>query len=178
MTSNLRISRSQQIITFIVRLIAFVVAVTPLPALLLPWVRLDGTLEIRTGLGAVALLASPMREYLFTVDPLQASALTLGPVLIALLAIITSYRYYRRESIFWAPPAMLAAAVAIPYVATDLIGATLEGLGVVIAAAILLIAHQALIRIQVFLSRRRRWPGVYRTLAVAIGIGYNRWSVE
>ena len=178
MTSNLRISRSQQIITFIVRLIAFVVAVAPLPALLLPWVTLDGTREVRSGVEAVVMLASPMRDYLFTVDPLQASALTLGPVLIGLLAILISYRYYRRESIFWAPPAMLAAAVAIPYVATDLIGATLEGLDVVIAAAIFLMAHQILIRIQVFLARRQRWPRVYRTLAVAIGIGYNPWSVE
>ena len=171
-----RATKNQQIATLIIRLFAFALTLVPLLALLLPWVMMDGTRDILSGAGLVALLASPMREYLYQVDPLQAATLTIGPALIALLGITTSHRYYRRKSIFWAPLMMLAIAMAIAFIAGDLIYTIYEGLVVVIAVAILLILHQAAIRLQVFLSNKRKLRRVSNILAIATGIGYYRWS--
>ncbi len=171
-----RVSKNQQIATLVVRLSAFAVTLVPLLALLLPWVMLDGNRDILSGVGLVALLASPMREYLYQVDLLQAAILTIGPILVALLVIITSHSYYRRKSIFWAPLMMLAIAMAIAFIAGDLINTIYEGLVLVIAVAILLILHQVAIRFQVFLSNKRRLRRVSNILAIATGIGYYRWS--
>ena len=168
--------KRQQAVTFIIRLLAFAVALVPLLALLLPWVMMDGTRDILSGVGLVALLASPMREYLYQVDPLQAALLTVGPALIAILAIITGHSYYRRNSIFWAPLMTLAIAMAIVYVAVDLVSAIYEGLVAVIAISALLILHQALIRVQVTLRRKRKLRKVADILAVATGSGRYRWS--
>ena len=171
-----RVSKNQQIATLVVRLSAFAVTLVPLLALLLPWVMMDGNRDILSGIGLVALLVSPMREYLYQVDALQAALLTIGPVLIAILAIATSHSYYQRKSIFWAPLMMLAISMAIVYIAGDLISTIYEGLVVVIAVAILLILHQALIRIQVTLRRKRKLLKISDILAVATGIGHYRWS--
>ena len=168
--------KRQQAVTFIIRLLAFAAALVPLLALLLPWVMMDGTRDILSGVGLVALLASPMREYLYQVNPLQAALLTIGPALIAILAIITSHSYYRRNSIFWAPLMTLAIAMAIVYVAVDLVSAIYEGLVAVIAISALLILHQALIRVQVTLRRKRKLRKVADILAVATGSGRYRWS--
>ena len=175
MVFNPRITKSQQAVTLIVRLFAFIVTLVSLLALLLPWIMLDGTREILSGVGAIALLASPMREYLYQVDPVQAAILTIGPVLIALLAIITSNYYYRRKSIFWAPLAMLATAMAIIYIVNDLVNAIYEGLIIIIAVSILLILHQTMIRVQVAMRHKRKLPKISNFLSVATGIGYYRW---
>ena len=166
----------QQVVTFAIRLFAFIATLALLLSLLLPWIMLDGTREILSGVGLASLLGSSMREYLYQVDPVQAAILTMGPILIALLAIITSHSYYRRKAIFWAPLATLATAMAIAFLAQDLVNAIYEGLVLVMIVSILLILHQATIRIQVTLKRRRKLPKISNILAVATGIGYYKWS--
>ena len=168
--------RSRELITLIMRLAAFVATLIPLAALALPWVTLDGTEETVSGVGAVALLVPPMSEYLYTVSPLQATLLTVGPILVALLAIITGYNYRRRRSIYWVPPAMLMVTGAIAFGTADLITAAGPGLVIVMSVSVLLILHQAAIRVQVVLRRKTKMPAVYRALAVATGMGHYRWS--
>ena len=168
--------RNSELITFIMRLAAFVATLIPLAALALPWVMLDGTGTTVSGVGAVALLVPPMSGYLFTVSPLQAALLTAGPILVAWLAIVTGYNYRRRKSIYWAPPAMLAVAVGIAYGSPDLVTAIEPGLMIVMVVAALLTLHQITIRVQVVLRRNMKMPAVYRALAVATGMGHYRWS--
>ena len=167
---------SRELITLVMRLAAFVATLIPLAALALPWVTLDGTEETVSGVGAVALLVPPMSEYLYAVSPLQAATLTVGPMLVALLAIIIGYNYQRRRSIYWAPPAMLIVAGVIAFGTADLITDTEPGLAIVMAVSVLLTLHQAAIRIQVNLRRKMKMPAVYRALAVATGMGHYRWS--
>ena len=171
-------TRRRELITLIMRLAAFVATLIPLAALALPWVTLDGTGEAVSGVGSIALLVPPMSEYLYAVSPLQATFLTVGPMLVALLAIITGYNYRRRKSIYWAPPAMLIVAGAIAFGTADLIAAAEPGLAIVMAVSILLILHQAAIRVQVVLRRKMKMPEVYRTLAVVTGMGHYRWSEQ
>ncbi len=166
---------SRESATFAVRLIFFALTLVPLAALLMPWVTLDGTGRTHTGISTIALLASPIRAYLYEVAPLQAATLTLGPALIGLLAVVISYSYQRRKSIFWAPPVMLAIAIYIPYGTADLVGAKHGGLVTVMAVAVLLVLHQILIRTQVALRRKRKFASVYRALALATGSGHYRW---
>ena len=89
--SNQNQTRNRELATLIVRLTAFVATLIPLAAMTLPWVTLDGIEETVSGVGAIALLVPPMSEYLYAVSPLQAAILTLGPILVALLAIIISH---------------------------------------------------------------------------------------
>ena len=168
--------RNRELLTLIMRLAAFATTLVPLAAMALPWVALDGAEESVSGVGAIALLVPPMREYLFAVSPSQGAILTLGPVLIALLAIITSYNYRRRRSIYWAPPIMLAVALVIAYGATDLVTGAEPGLMIVMVISALLTLHQIAIRVQVALRRKMKMPRVYRTLAVATRMGHYRWS--
>ena len=168
--------RNRELITLIVRLSAFAATLIPLAAMALPWVMLDGTGKSVSGVGAIALLVPPTSEYLYTVSPLQAALLTIGPILVALLATITSYNYRRRKSIYWAPPAMMALTAGIAYGASDIVTATEPGLMIVMAVAALLTLHQVAIRVQVVLRRKMKMPAVYRTLAVATGMGHYRWS--
>ena len=169
-------TKSREVITLIMRLLAFAATLIPLAAMVLPWVTLDGTGEAVSGIGAVALLAPPMSEYLYAVSPVQASILTVGPILVTLLTIITSYSYRRRRSIYWAPPAMLVVSAAIAYGATDLVSATELGLLVVMAVSVLLTLHQVAIRVQVILRHKMKMPKIYRALAVITGMGHYRWS--
>ena len=166
---------TREIATFAVRLTFFALTLVPLGALLLPWITLDGTGETHTGIATVALLASPVSAYLYEVNPLQAAALTIGPALIALLAMLTAYNYHRRKSIYWAPLAMLALACAVAYGTGELANKTHAGLSIFMATAIMLILHQTLIRLQVAMRRKGKLPKVYRALAIAGGIGYYRW---
>ena len=162
------------VINITVRFVAFGVVLIPLGALFLPWVTLDGSGEIRTGVTSVSLLVSPVRDYLFEVDPVQAAIVTIGPVAVVLLTIFTGSRYYSRKSTPWTPLFILTVALAITHLTANLISATHEGLNVVAAAAVLLIFHQATIRLQV--AMRRRWPysKAVRILAITTGIDYRR----
>ena len=169
-------TRNGELTTFVIRIAAFASTLVPLAALALPWVALDGTEETVSGVGAIALLLSPMREYLYAISSLQASIVTMGPIMVGLLAIIISYNYQRRRSVFWAPPVMLAVAALVAFGATDLVAGTEAGLALVMAVAALLTLHQIAIRVQVFLRRKMKMPQVYRALAVVTGMGYYRWS--
>ena len=169
------LDKARELATLTVRLMAFVATLIPLVAMMQPWVTLDGTEEPLSGIDAIALLVPPMSEYLYTVSPLQAAVVTLGPVVLALLAVIISDNYRRRKSVFWAPPAMLAMAMAITYGATDLVAGTERGLTIVMAASALLTLHQVAIRVQVGLQRKLKMPAVYRALGIVTGAGYYRW---
>ena len=169
-------TRNRELITLIMRITAFVATLIPLAAMALPWVVLDGTGEAVTGVGAIALLVPPMSEYLYAVSPLQASLLMIGPILVPFLAIIISYNYRRRRSIYWAPPVMLAVSVAIAYGTTDLVAAAEPGLVIVMVVSTALTLHQVAIRVQVVLRRKMKMPAIYRALAVITGMGHYRWS--
>lgn len=146
----------------------------PLVALLLPWITLDGSARADTGVTCIALLVSPIRDYLFAVDPVQAALVTIGPVLIALLSIVTSIHYYRRRSIVWTPPALLAVALAMTFLTPDLVIGIHDGLRLVTVVAVLLMAHQGAIRLQVASRRNRNLSWASGPLAVATGIEQHR----
>ena len=113
--------RSRDVITTAVRIVTFIVTMIPLAALFTPWVTLDGSVGTRSGAACIALLASPVREYLFAVDLVQTAVVTLGPALILLLSVVTSSYYYRLRSIFWAPVGMLAIALASIYLTVNVV---------------------------------------------------------
>ena len=155
------------------RLIYFAVTLLPLGAMMLPWATLDGTGRTYTGFGCLALLASPLREYLYLVDPLQAAILTLSPACIVLFSVMVSYRYAIRRAIYWAPPILLAIALSVAYLTLSLVDYTHQGPAIVIVVAILLTLHQIAIYIWVFLRkyRRKQWVAKSRRiLALATGI--------
>lgn len=166
--------RLSEVITTIVRLVYFALAMAPLAVLFLPWATLDGDARLRSGISCMTLLVSPIRDYLYKVDPAQAAILTIAPVLIALLSTVTSSYYYRRKSVFWAPLAMLAAALAIIFMTNNLVIVLREGPRIIAAVATLLIVHQAAIRMQVASRRNRRLVWASKPLAIATGIGEHR----
>ena len=168
-------TKARELITFATRLAYFVITLVPLGALVMPWVTLDGTEESLTGVETVAVLTAPIGSYLYEVSTLQTATLTIGTALIALMAMLTAYYYHKRKSIYWAPCAMLVLVAAIYFGTGELVEATHAGPSVVITISILLIIHQALIRVQVALRRKEKLPKVYRTLAVVAGSGYYRW---
>ena len=162
------------VVTVTVRLVAFGVALVPFGALFLPWVTLDGSSEIRTGVTSISLLASPIRGYLFEADPVQAAIVTIGPVAVVLLTIITGSRYYSRRSTPWTPLFMLVTVLAIIYLTENLVRATHEGLSVITGVAVLLLLHQGAIRLQVTIRRRSPYSKFAGILAIATGIAYRR----
>ena len=169
-------NKGREVATFVMRLAFFVLSIVPLAAFLMPWVTLDGTGETHTGISTIALLASPVNTYLYEVAPLQAATLIIGTALIGLLAMLTSYRYHKRRSIYWAPMALLAITIAVVYGTTELVNATHGGPTTIMVVAVLLILHQTSIRVQVAMRRKQKLPAVYRILAIATGIGHYRWS--
>ena len=68
--------RSRDVITTVVRIVTFIVTMIPLAALFMLWATLDGSVGTRSGVGCIALLASPVREYLLAVDLVQAAVVT------------------------------------------------------------------------------------------------------
>ena len=113
-----------EVVTVSVRLVAFCVTLIPFGAMFLPWVTLDGSGDIRSGVTSIALLVSPVRGYLFEVDPIQATIVTIGPVAVVLLTIVMGSRYYNRRSTPWTPLLLLVTALVIIYFTADLIRAT------------------------------------------------------
>ena len=116
------------------------------------------------------MLVSPIREYLYAVDPVQAAIVTLSPLLIVLLSIVTSSYYYKRRAVLCAPPAILAVALAVIYMTANLANSIHVGPRFVAVAAILLILHQGAIRLQVAARRNRKLSWASGPLAVATGI--------
>ena len=145
-----------------IRILWFTLSISPFAALFLPWVTLDGSDKILTGVTSIALLTSPVRDYLYGVNPVQAVLLTFGPVLIVLLTIITGSRYGKRRSMYWAPPLILVLTLCIVYLTADLVSATHEGLDAVAVISILLVLHQLAIRIYVVMRGRQPLYGAMR----------------
>ncbi len=164
----------RRVATVSIRLIAFAVTLVPLAALFLPWITLDGSERIHTGVTCVALLVSPIREYLYGVDPFQAAIVTLSPVLVVLLSIAMGNHYCKRRATFWAPPCMLVVALATTYMTGNLVSGTHEGPRLLASAAIVLTLHQAAIRLQVATRRSRKLSWASGPLAVATGIDEQR----
>ena len=170
-SGNANRSRPRQIVTLAARIIFFALTLAPLGALLMPWVTLDGTGKVHTGIETISLPASAISAYLYDVNPLQAAILIVGTAMVALLAMLTTYYYQRRRSIYWTPPAILALTIAVAFGTGDLVNATHGGLSLAMAVAVLLILHQTVIRVRVFLSHKGKLPKVRRALSVAAGIG-------
>ena len=164
-----------EVITTIARLVYFALTMAPLAALFLPWATLDGGARIRSGISCMTLLVSPIRDYLYEVGPVQAAILTLGPIVIVILSIVTSIYYYRRRSVLWTPPLLLLVALSIIYLTPNLVSDTYAGPRLVASVAILLIIHQAAIRIWGIARRNRRLSWISRPLAIATGIGRTIW---
>ena len=162
--------RSRDVITTVVRTVTFIVTMIPLAALFMPWATLDGSVGTRSGVGCIALLASPVREYLMAVDLVQAVVVTFGPALILLLSVVTGSYYYRLRSIFWAPVGMLAIALATIYLTANLVSFTHLGPYIVVIAAALTLLHQAGIRLQVATRSNRRFSWLSGPLAMAMGM--------
>ena len=162
--------RSRDVITTAVRIVTFIVTMIPLAALFTPWVTLDGSVGTRSGAGCIALLASPVREYLLTVDLVQTSVVTLGPALILLRSVVTSSYYYRLRSIFWAPVGMLAIALASIYLTANLVSFTHMGPYIVVVIAVLILMHQAGIRLQLATRRNSKMSWLSGPLATATGM--------
>ena len=150
------------IVTAVIRLLWFTLSVSPFAGLFLPWITLDGSGETLTGVSSIGLLTSPVRDYLFGVNPVQAALLTLGPVSIVLLTIITGSRYGKRRSMYWAPPLILVLTLCIVYLTADLVSATHEGLDAVAVISISLVLHQLAIRIYVVMRGRQPLYGAMR----------------
>ena len=162
--------RSRDVITTVVRTVTFIVTMIPLAALFIPWATLDGSVGTRSGVGCIALLASPVREYLMAVDLVQAAVVTLGPALILLLSVVTGSYYYRLRSIFWAPAGMLAIALATIYLTANLVSFTHLGPYIVAIAAVVILLHQAGIRLQLVTRRNSKLSWLSRPLATATGM--------
>ena len=159
------------IATNAIRVLWFILSIFPFATLFLPWVTLDGADETLTGITSIALLTSPVRDYLFGVNPVQAVLLIFGPALIVLLTVITGSRYAKGRSVYWAPPLLMGMALAIVYLTEDLVSATHKGLDMVGVISILLMLHQIAIRLYVFMRRRQPFSRTTRILRTVIGAG-------
>ena len=162
--------RSRDVIITAIRIVTFGVTLLPLAALFTPWVTLDGSVGTRSGVNCIALLTSPVREYLLAVDLVQAAVVTLGPALILLLSVVTGSYYYRLRSVFWAPVGMLAIALATIYLTANLVSFTHLGPYIVVIAAVLILLHQAGIRLQLATRRSSKLSWLSGPLATATGM--------
>ena len=59
---------------------------TVLEQIVAPWIALDGTNEVYSGVDCMALLVTPVAAYMYGVSPFQAGVVSVGPILILLLA--------------------------------------------------------------------------------------------
>ena len=169
----------QEILTLLMRLATFSVALLLAGAFFLPWIRLDGEDKGSSGAELIALVISPSIDYLIAISPVQTGVLVGCSVLIVLATIVVMVQYGRRKTAIIPTFAVLASAIAIIYATRDLtvsegpriyIGLT----GTIDLAAILLF-HQALIKLRTRLYHGCRLPTVYRVLGVITGSGYYRW---
>ena len=168
--------------TFAMRLVAFAVSLAIMGAFLLPWVKLDGESDVRTGTGLMTLAISPARDYLTMVAPIQTVVLIACPVAMLIFAIILAAKYAQRKTALFATAAILASAIAIIYGARGLIdgsGFNAEvGLSLIVILSALLLVHQALIKIRARLRIKRKLPAVQRALFIITGSGHYRYRWE
>lgn len=179
MSSSRSQSQSQyEAATFAARLLTFALSLAVIGAFFLPWVRLDGSREIYSGVQLAALAVSPIREYISAVAPTQTAVLLGGPLAMLLFAAIVATRYARRRTAILPTAAVLASAIAVSYGTTDLVadgslGAS-RGLTLIAALSVVLLVHQLLIKSR---SKLKRSSSLYKILSVATGSGRYRWKV-
>ena len=161
------------------RLVAFAATLVMIGAFFLPWLRLDGAADARSGAELMTLVISPTVNYLFEVSPVQSGMLIGCPTLIILAAIIVMAKYGRRKTAPLATSAIFASSIAIIYATPDLTAnddpSVYIGLSLVVVLSGVLLLHQALIKLSTRLYRRRRLPTVYRALSIMTGSGSYRW---
>ena len=150
-----------------------------LGAFWLPWVWVDGMKEASSGIGLIAMIASPWVKYFYSASPLNAGFLIGCPILIVIFGTIVVLKYIQRRTAIFSTVAVLVPAVALPYGATGLLAHSEPefhiGLAFVVASASVLLVQQALIKVSTKLRTKRKFPSLYRTLATATGSGYYRW---
>ena len=170
----------RELVTLIMRLVAFAATLVIIGAFFLPWLRLDGTTDGLSGAELMTLVISPTVDYLFEVSPVQSGVLIGCPILIIIAAIIVMAKYGRRKTAPLATSAILVSSIAIIYATPDLAAnddpRVYMGLSVIVVLSGVLLLHQALIKLRTKLYRRHRLPIVYRALSILTGSGYYRWS--
>ena len=164
----------------IMRSVAFAATLVLIGAFFLPWLRLDGAIDGRSGAELMTLVISPTVNYLFEVSYVESGVLIGCPTLIILSSIIVMAKYGRRKTAPLATSAILASSIAIIYGTPDLTAnddpRVHMGLLVVVVLSGVLLFHQALIKLRTKLYRWRRLPIVYRALSILTGSGHYRWS--
>lgn len=170
----------REIATLGARILFFLLALGILGGFWLPWVQIDGMKEPSTGVQLMALAVTPTLDYLRSASPISAVSLIGGPLGISLLGLWVVVKYAQRRTAIIPTIAVLVVAVGIPQSASGLLVQGIAGYGIglqlIIVAGWLLLAHQSLIKVSTALRTRRKFPVLYRTLAVVTGSGYYRWS--
>ena len=170
----------RELTTFVIRLLAFAATLAVMGACFLPWVRLDGTGQARSGIELVTVVLSPTISYLYAVSPLQTGVLVACSALAIASAVIVMSRYGRRQTALLATCIVLVASLLVTYATPDLVAgegakAHAGALAVITISAVLLL-HQGLIKLRKRLYVKRKFPGLYATLSVITGSGYYRWQ--
>ena len=83
----------REVATFVMRLLGFAVTLAVIGTFFLPWLRLDGAAEARSGVALPTIAATPMVEYLFAVAPAQAGVLVGCPVVMFVFAVRVALAY-------------------------------------------------------------------------------------
>lgn len=168
----------QEILTFVVRLVGFAVSVAIIVAFFLPWLRIDGIAESRSGVALPVLVTSPVVEYLFGVAPVQTVVLIASPVVMLVFAFRVSLSYAKRKTAVASTAIVIALAFSVVYGTQGLVASRdsiQAGLVVVIALSIVLLVHQLLIKLRGRLLKAQKFPAIYRGLGIATGAGRYRW---
>ena len=177
--ANWQVQNWREPVTLGSRILTFIMALGILGAFWLPWVWIDGLDEASSGIGLIAVLASPQLKYLYSASHINTGFLIGCPIAIVIFGVVVAKQYAQKRTAIFATLTVLVAAVALPYGASGLLAGSQPGfdLGLILvaASASMLLVQQALIKVATSLRRRRRFPSVYRTLAVFTGSGYYRW---
>lgn len=169
----------REITTFAIRLLTFVFVLTIFGAVFLPWVQLGVGRDVLSGAELTAIGASPLREFLFAVAPIQTFVLIGCPLAIAIFAVSVAVKYAQRRTALFATIVMLASSIALIFGTQNLIAgnATNAGLGIwlIVTLSSVLLVQQLLIKLRTKLLQKRRFPAVCRALTVFTGSGHYRW---
>ena len=166
---------TREYITFGMRLVTFALTLALMGAFFLPWVRLDGESEARSGVETIALIMSPTFDYLVLVSQERTLALVSIPVLMLVATLVIMCKYVNRRPALVATFLVLVGACSLPYAAQDLMynGNPQLGIGLqaIAALSVLLLVQQILIRVATILGSKQKLPGLHRTLRTATGSG-------
>ena len=169
----------RQYVTLGIRVTTFVLAMGILGAFWLPWVSIDGFEETSRGVDLLALMASPQVRYLTAASPLSAAFLIVGPLGVFVFAVFVGMRYVQRRTTIPATSVLLAFAVTLPFGASGLLAqgepGFHAGLVWIVASTAVLLLQQVLIKVSTNLQSKRKFPQIYRALAVFTGSAIYRW---